>query len=101
MFPVCPELRSGQRGAIKLRKKRDQPTRVKSGKVKMKNEKKNAAEKILEGYSGEEFEQHGKVIEAIGRAQRALNGESNDEEHDALFELVEAHTGFTSAFPCA
>lgn len=28
--------------------------------------------------------------QAIKRAKRALDGDSNDEEHDALFELVEA-----------
>ena len=30
------------------------------------------------------------VSEALARAKRALAGDSNDEEHDALFELVEA-----------
>jgi len=31
-----------------------------------------------------------KVSEALASAKRALAGDSNDEEHDALFKLVEA-----------
>jgi hypothetical protein len=30
------------------------------------------------------------ISEALARAKRALAGDSNDEEHDALFKLVEA-----------
>ena len=30
------------------------------------------------------------ISEALARAKRALAGDSNDEEHDALSELVEA-----------
>ena len=46
-----------------------------------------AQQSVIDGRKG------GKLPEAITRAKSALEGDSNDEEHDALFELVEALTG--------